>query len=178
MPAPSDAANLLPVVLGLYGLWQFGPGEPVAGGTLNWNFSVHTDSGHKFVRRYRDDITKDRIQGEHDLLTWLAERGVPVAAANETPGGATFVEVGQARWAVFDWVEGEVLPRGTLTPARARMLGAARGQAHPMAPTPLELPSYEAPDCPNATGSAFQPVVHSVALCRRCLCPGGVRPSH
>lgn len=128
MSPHSDGANLLPVVLGLYGLWQLGPGEPIAGGTLNWNFSVHTDSGHKFVRRYRDDIATDRIQGEHDLLSWLAEQGVPVAVANETPGGATFVEVGKARWAVFDWVEGEVLPRGTLTPARARMLGAAHGR--------------------------------------------------
>ena len=128
MAAHSDFANLIPVVLGLHGLWPFEPGEPVAGGTLNWNFSVHTDSGRKFVRRYRDDIATDRIRGEHDLLSWLAERGVPVAVPNETPGGATIVDVGTGQWAVFDWVEDEVPSRGSLTRARARMLGRAHGR--------------------------------------------------
>ncbi|MBE0610288.1 MAG: phosphotransferase [Dehalococcoidia bacterium] len=128
MAAHSDVANLIPVVLGLHGLWPFEPGEPVAGGTLNWNFSVHTDGGRKFVRRYRHDIATDRIRGEHDLLFWLAERGVPVAVANETPGGATIVDVGSGRWAVFEWVEGEVPPRGSLTRARALMLGRAHGR--------------------------------------------------
>lgn len=140
MAAHADFVNLIPVVLGLHGLWPFEPGEPVAGGTLNWNFSVHTDSGRKFVRRYRDDIAMDRIRGEHDLLSWLAERGVPVAVPNETPGGTTVIDVGNGRWAVFDWVEGEVLPRGSLTPARARMLGRAHGRiqelltGHPLSP--------------------------------------------
>jgi homoserine kinase type II len=126
--AHSDFINVIPVVLGLHGLSRFEIGEPVVGGTLNWNFSVHTDSGRKFVRRYQEDSTRDRIQGEHDLLFWLAERGVPVALPNETPGGATFVDVEGGRWAVFDWVEGERPPRGTLTPAHARMLGAAHGR--------------------------------------------------
>lgn len=128
MAAHADFVNLIPVVLGLHGIWPFEAGEPVAGGTLNWNFSIHTDAGRKFVRRYRDDIPTDRIRGEHDLLFWLAERGVPVAVPHETPGGATIVDVGNGRWAVFDWVEGEVPPRGSLTPARALMLGRAHGR--------------------------------------------------
>ncbi len=128
MSAHSDFINVIPVVLGLYGLSRFEIGEPVVGGTLNWNFSVHTDSGRKFVRRYREDIATDRIRGEHALLSWLSERGAPVAVANETPGGATIVDVGDGRWAVFDWIEGEARPRGTLTRAQARMLGAAHGR--------------------------------------------------
>lgn len=51
-----------------------------------------------------------------------------MALPNETPGGATFVDVEEGRWAVFDWVEGERPPRGTLTPAHARMLGAAHAR--------------------------------------------------
>lgn len=130
MAAHSDFAHSIPVVLGLYGLWPVDSPEPVDGGTLNWNFRVQTGSGRKFVRRYRDDVDTDRIEGEHDLLMWLLERGGPIAAPNRTAGGATIVEFGGAQWTVHNWVDGDRPPRGSLTRARARTLGRAHGRIH------------------------------------------------
>lgn len=127
MPGHEDFANLIPDVVGRFGLWPLGEPIPVTSGTLNWNFAVETDGGRKFVRRYRDDLLLDRIRGEHALVVWLAERGVPVPVPAQTPADESIIQM-VGRWAVFDWVEGEVLPRGSLTPSQARTLGMAHGR--------------------------------------------------
>lgn len=127
MPGHADFAGLVADVIGAFGYWPMGEPEAVAGGTLNLNFSIETDGGRKFVRRYRDDLPSERIRGEHALTRWLAERGVPVPLPAETPTDQTFIEMA-GRWSVFDWVEGEVAPRGSLSPGRARMLGMAHGR--------------------------------------------------
>ena len=127
MPGHEDFANLIPDVVGRFGLWPLGEPIPVTSGTLNWNFAVETDGGRKFVRRYRDDLLLDRIRGEHALVVWLADRGVPVPVPAQTPADESIIQM-VGRWAVFDWVEGEVLPRGSLTPSQARTLGMAHGR--------------------------------------------------
>jgi hypothetical protein len=88
----ADFAGLIPDVIGRFGLWP--QSEPVAvpGGTLNWNFRIETDGGSYFVRRYRDNLETERIKGEHELLRWAEERGVPVALPEETPDDLSLVQ--------------------------------------------------------------------------------------
>ena len=127
MPEHSDFAGAIPDVLGRYGYWPTGDPEPVLGGTLNWNFRVPTDGGGWFVRRYRDDLETERIRGEHALVAWAAERGVPAPQPEETPDDQTIVLMAGGRWAIYPWVEGTVADRGTLSNAQVRTLGALHG---------------------------------------------------
>lgn len=121
-------AAAIPQVLAAFGLGADGESKAVAGGTLNWNFRVETSAGAWFVRRCRDDLETERIEGEHALVRWVASRGVPAPLPLRTPDGSTLVEFEHGRWAVFPWVEGEVCPRGTLSAARARVLGSCHGR--------------------------------------------------
>ena len=138
MPDHANFAGLIPDVIGRFGLWPQGEPQAVAGGTLNWNFKVDTDGGTYFVRRYRDDLELDRIKGEHHLLRWVEERGVPAPLPEETPDDLSFVHIAGGRWAAFPWIDGEVRPRGSLSPAQAQTLGALHGftqsvlASHPM----------------------------------------------
>ena len=123
----SDFIAAIPDVLGLYGLWPYGEPAPVAGGTLNWNYRVSTDGGEYFLRRYRDDLETQRISGEHALLKWVAERGIPAPEPEQVPDRTTIAEIAGGRWALFPWVEGEVRQRGTLNESQAHSLGRAHG---------------------------------------------------
>jgi Ser/Thr protein kinase RdoA (MazF antagonist) len=123
----ADFAGLIPDVIGRFGLWP--QSEPVAvpGGTLNWNFRIETDGGSYFVRRYRDNLETERIKGEHELLRWAEERGVPVALPEETPDDLSLVQIAGGRWAIFPWIDGGVRPRGSLSSGEAQTLGALHG---------------------------------------------------
>jgi homoserine kinase type II len=101
--------------------------EPVLSGTLNWNFRIASDGGDLFVRRYRDDLESPRIQGEHHLVKWAEERGIPAPLPNETPDDRTFVEIGGGRWSVYPWIDGELVERGSLSATQRRTLGALHG---------------------------------------------------
>lgn len=127
MASHADFHSIIPDVLGMYGLWPYGEPEPVAGGSLNWNFRVQTDGGEYFLRRYRDDLETPRIRGEHALVKWAVERGIPAPLPETVPERGTIAEIAGGRWALFPWVDGEVRPRGALTPAQARSLGTAHG---------------------------------------------------
>ena len=126
MPTHDDFVSVIPDVVGAFGYWPMGEPQAVTGGTLNWNFRVPTDGGDYFVRRYRDDLETQRIRGEHALVRWVAERGVP-APLPEAVEDRSLIEIGGGRWSIFPWIEGEVGGRGTLTPAQATTLGALHG---------------------------------------------------
>ena len=127
MPNHADFVHLVPDVLGMYGLWPLDDPEPVTSGTLNWNYRVRTDGGEYFLRRYRDDLETPRIQGEHALVAWASERGIPAPVPEQVPERGTIAELGGGRWALYPWVDGEVRPRGSLTSAQATTLGMAHG---------------------------------------------------
>jgi Ser/Thr protein kinase RdoA (MazF antagonist) len=98
--------------------------SPVFGGTLNWNFRVVAASGASLLRCHRDNLESERIEGEHGPLAWVAARAIPAPVPIPAPTGQTLVEAGGHRWSFAPWLPGELLPRGTLSPARARSLGA------------------------------------------------------
>ena len=118
----------VPAVLGAWGIDAAMSIAPVAGGTLNWNFDVRTDEGRFFLRCYRSNLETERIEGEHELLRWAAERGIPVAVPLKTGAGATIVVAGGERWALFPWLPGKVVERGALSAGQAYALGAMHGR--------------------------------------------------
>ena len=130
MPDHADFAGLIPDVIGRFGLWPLSEPTAVPGGTLNWNFKIDTDGGTYFVRRYRDNLETERIRGEHHLLRWVEERGVPVALPEQTPDDLSLVQIAGGRWAIFPWIDGEVRSRGSLSRGQAQTLGALHGFLH------------------------------------------------
>lgn len=128
MPDHSDFAGELPAVLAAYGLTALREPAPVLGGTLNWNFRVETSAGPAFVRRYRDNLETERIAGEHQLTAWVAGRGIPAPVPFHAADGASIIELGPARWAIFPWAPGATLQRGKLSPSQARALGSLHGR--------------------------------------------------
>lgn len=127
MPTHADFAPFVADVIGRLGYWPYGEPEPVAGGTLNWNFGIETEGERLFVRRYRDDLPPARIRAEHALLRWVSERGIPSPTPYKTEGDETVLSIAGGNWSVFPWVEGEVRERGTLTAAQTNLLGTVHG---------------------------------------------------
>ncbi|MGE3075794.1 MAG: phosphotransferase enzyme family protein [Dehalococcoidia bacterium] len=127
MPTHDDYIGLVPDVLGMYGLWPYGDPEPVAGGSLNFNFHTYSDGGEHFLRRYRDNLELPRIMGEHALVKWVAERGIPAPVPESVPEKGTVAVMGGGHWALYPWVEGVVRERGSLTAEQAHLLGSVHG---------------------------------------------------
>ncbi len=114
-------------MIGRLGYWPMSEPEPVLSGTLNWNFGIDSDGGRLFVRRYRDDLETPRIHGEHALVRWVEERGVPVPLPELTEDDRSVIEIAGGRWAVYPWIDGEVPERGSLSGSQVRTLGALHG---------------------------------------------------
>ena len=117
-------------VLAAYALERRGVPEPVASGTLNWNYRVETAAGTVFVRRHRPELDVNRIAGEHAVIDFAATHGIPVAKPLKREGGATTLVSRAGTWAVFPWVDGHVPVRGAVTPAQAYALGEMHSRIH------------------------------------------------
>ena len=132
-------------VVARYGAGILAEPEPIAIGTLNWNYRVRTDHGDLFVRRHLADATVDRILVEHAAIVFAGDRGIPVARPLLTPANTSAVEFGGAVWAVFPWVEGRPVVRGEMSMSEVRAAGAMLGRVqaalanHPLA-TKVGLP--------------------------------------
>jgi hypothetical protein len=66
--------------------------QPIEDGTLNWNFHVATNAGDYVLRCHRDNLESERIEGEHALLAWVVERGIPAPVPVLARSGQTLIE--------------------------------------------------------------------------------------
>jgi homoserine kinase type II len=104
---------------------------------VNWNFDVRTAGARYFLRCYRQNLETERIAGEHSLIAWAAGKGIPAPVPLNTRSGETIARNGAQRWALFPWMPGACIERGTLSPAQVRALGDLHGRtqaalaAHP-----------------------------------------------
>jgi Ser/Thr protein kinase RdoA (MazF antagonist) len=113
-------------VLGAWGLSAHSV-TAVEGGSQNRNFDVRTSSERFFLRLVRPNLENERILGEHELMRWVAGRGVPAPVPVLLPSGLSVLQQGAERWVLFPWAEGEPGVRGSLTAGASQALGAAHG---------------------------------------------------
>jgi Ser/Thr protein kinase RdoA (MazF antagonist) len=129
---PTDLAAEVPMALRAWGILGPDSVAPVPGGTLNWNFRVETGEGVYFLRCVRANLETERIVGEHELVAWVAGRGVPAPVPIPTAAGETIALVGasgeERRWVLSPWMPGAPVERGTLSAAQAHSLGAMHGR--------------------------------------------------
>jgi homoserine kinase type II len=104
--------------------------EPLSAGSVNSNFRL-TDSAGKiyFARLYEEQDHAGALR-EHALVRALDDAGVPVVRARQTLAGGTLADYQGKAFAVFPWVEGEILCQARVTPAACSALGAALARVH------------------------------------------------
>ena len=134
MTAGGEPTGLWAEIPGVLRAWRAPAPASVArvpGGTLNWNFELRFEDGQRrFLRCYRSNLETERIRGEHTLVRWVADADarLPVPVPIVTAQGDTLELIGERRWALFPWMPGAPVQRGTLSSAQAHSLGDAHGR--------------------------------------------------
>jgi homoserine kinase type II len=104
--------------------------EPLTVGSVNSNFRL-TDSAGKiyFARLYEEQDHAGAVR-EHAVVAALDDAGVPVVRALSTKDGGSLADFEGKAFAVFPWVEGEILCLAKVTPRACYDLGAALARVH------------------------------------------------
>ncbi len=119
--------------------------EPLAAGSVNSNFRLVDDAGELYFARLYEEQDHAGAEREHALVAALDEAGVPVVRALRSPAGESLADFHGKAFAVFPWIDGEILCQGLVTADACRKLGAALARVH--------LASAQAPALP---GGRFQ----------------------
>ncbi|MFN8507198.1 MAG: phosphotransferase [Dehalococcoidia bacterium] len=128
-------------VLAAYGRTAAGHPHRVEAGTLNANYRVPTAGGALFLRLHRPSYDHDRILAEHEILTFVAARGIPVPLPLRTAAGGTTVAEESGIWSAYPWIAGTLVAPHALTHEQAVALGDMHGRtqaalaAHPASAT-------------------------------------------
>jgi homoserine kinase type II len=115
--------------------------EALTAGSVNSNFRL-TDAAGKiyFARLYEEQDHAGAVR-EHALVAALDRAGVPVVRALHNARGGSLADFQGKAFAVFPWLDGEILCQGRVNEAACRELGAALARVH--------LCSAEAPALPE-----------------------------
>jgi len=103
--------------------------EALTAGSVNSNFRLTDTTGKVFFARLYEEQDHAGAVREHALVAALGAAGVPVVRALTNQEGGSLADFDGKAFAVFPWVEGEILCQGRVTAAACRELGAA--YAHP-----------------------------------------------
>ena len=103
--------DLLRDVLARYGITR-ATIHDIRSGRVNKHWRVVTDDGTYALRRYTPRRSVAAIRYEHEVLAHAARLGWPVAAPLPAVEGATAVEVGERRYALFPFLPGRPAPYG------------------------------------------------------------------
>jgi Ser/Thr protein kinase RdoA (MazF antagonist) len=98
--------TLVDEVLERYGLRARGGSRNLRLGRRSLNVAVRTDGGTKVVKRYRPQWSESTVRCGHSIIDRLAELDVPAVRLVRAPDGATWTSVGEAVFAVFEYVPG------------------------------------------------------------------------
>ena len=117
-------------LLGRYGLTPLGEPSPVALSVSNRNFKVETSDGPRFVRFLAKSRTRERQELSFAASEFAAAQGIPVVEALADPQGRRLHSLTNRFWAVYPWVEGVHLKRGSINAQSSRKLGELHGRLH------------------------------------------------
>jgi len=122
--------------------------EALDAGSVNSNFRLTDQSGKIYFARLYEEQDHAGAEREHALVAALDEAGVPVVRALSNRDGGSLADFHGKAFAVFPWVEGEILCQALVTPERCRALGAALAGVHLCSSRAPALPSgrFQIPD--------------------------------
>lgn len=115
--------------------------EALSVGSVNSNFALTTADGGRYFARLYEEQERDGALSELSLVAALARAGVPVVQCLPRTDGAGVGDFQGKAFAVFPWLNGEILCQGRVTAEACRKLGAALARVHlttPQLPRPSE----------------------------------------
>jgi homoserine kinase type II len=104
--------------------------EPLTQGSVNSNFRLTDAAGRVYFARLYEEQDHAGALREHALVAALDDAGVPVVRALTNQEGGSLSDFEGKAFAVFPWLDGEILCQGRVTVAACRELGAALGCVH------------------------------------------------
>jgi homoserine kinase type II len=104
--------------------------EPLSAGSVNSNFRLTDVAGKIYFARLYEEQDHAGAVREHALVAALDRAGVPVVRALETRAGGSLADFQGQAFAVFPWLNGEILCQRRVTPEACRELGAALARVH------------------------------------------------
>jgi homoserine kinase type II len=104
--------------------------EPLTAGSVNSNFRLTDSAGNKYFARLYEEQDHAGAAREHALVAALDDAGVPVVRGLRSRDGSSLADFEGKAFAVFPWVEGEILCQARVTASACRELGAALARVH------------------------------------------------
>jgi homoserine kinase type II len=103
--------------------------QPLALGSVNSNFRIVGEGGEEYFGRLYEEQGDAGARDELDLVHGLGAAGVPVAAPLSVVAKGAPSFAGKP-FALFPWLDGEVLCQGRVTVEHCRRVGAALAKVH------------------------------------------------
>jgi homoserine kinase type II len=121
--------------------------EPLAAGSVNSNFRITGADGVRYFGRIYEEQGEEGAHAELRLLRELAAAGVPTTRPLDAAGGGV-VRIGGKAFALYPWVDGEILCQARVTPAHTFEVGRALAALHAATPrvTPLSAGRFRVED--------------------------------
>jgi homoserine kinase type II len=127
------SANAAREVARAFGL-ELGSIEPLEAGSVNSNFVLTARDGRVLFARIYEEQGAEGAARELALARDLSRRGIPVAVPLERPGGALLAEYAGKPFAIFEWIDGEILCQARVTEQACRRVGDALARVHQATP--------------------------------------------
>ncbi|HEX2671027.1 MAG TPA: homoserine kinase [Polyangiaceae bacterium] len=104
--------------------------EPLTAGSVNSNFRLTDSAGKVYFARLYEEQDRAGAAREHAVVAALDDAGVPVVRALRTVDGGSLADFEGKAFAVFPWVDGQILCQARVTPEACFVLGAALARVH------------------------------------------------
>jgi homoserine kinase type II len=104
--------------------------EPLSAGSVNSNFALTASDGRRYFARLYEEQGREGALAELALVAELGRAGVPVVQCLPRADGGGVGDFGGKAFAVFPWLDGEILCQGRVTADACHTLGAALARVH------------------------------------------------
>ncbi|HEY3255431.1 MAG TPA: homoserine kinase [Polyangiaceae bacterium] len=122
--------------------------EALTAGSVNSNFRLTDSAGNIYFARLYEEQDRAGAAREHAVVAALDDAGVPVVRALQRTDGGSLADYQGKAFAIFPWVDGEILCQAQVTPAACVDLGAALARVHLCSARVPALPAgrFQIPD--------------------------------